>query len=167
MTMALLDVGARIRDARTTHALTQAELARRAGLSRVTINRLENGLLADLGFEKVQAVADALGLTLVATPQAKGRGDILAMAARSGSVGFSTPLSTRELLDALLKGEAPKGKAPHLVRLFEDQPVAYVRRLLREVSRLAPAGRVAASFTKLAEDLGLSPELTRQCLMFD
>lgn len=165
--MALLNIGARIRDARTQHALTQAELARRAGLSRVTINRLENGLLADLGFEKVLAVANVLGLTLVATPLEKGRGDILAMAARSGSVGFSSPLSTRELLDALLKGEAPKGKAPHLVRLFEDQPIGYVRRLLRDVSRLAPPGRVAASFGRLASDLGLSSELARQCLMFE
>src|SRR2546426_4211987 len=62
--MRLQEIGSAIRTARSAGGLTQAELADRAGLSRTTLNQLENGLFPDIGVKKVQNVLDLLGLDL-------------------------------------------------------------------------------------------------------
>ncbi len=50
-----------LRRAREAALLTQAELAKRAGVQRVTVNRLETGLTA-ARFRTVRRLAEALGL---------------------------------------------------------------------------------------------------------
>ncbi len=68
-----------VRDPRRTHALealrvntivaraqarlSQGDLAKRSGVSRPTISRIERGA-ADVGVDAVQRIADALGLTV-------------------------------------------------------------------------------------------------------
>jgi transcriptional regulator with XRE-family HTH domain len=42
--------------------LSQSELARRAGIARVTVNRLENGQSDAVTFATVNALAEALGV---------------------------------------------------------------------------------------------------------
>ncbi|NMM76540.1 transcriptional regulator [Rhodococcus sp. SRB_17] len=54
--------------ARKAHHLTQAELAERAGLSRMTVQRLEGGSL-DPRLSTLQEMARVLGLELVAVPR--------------------------------------------------------------------------------------------------
>ena len=49
---------------RRTLRLTQAALAQRARVGRVTIDALENGRLGELGFTKVARILAALGLEL-------------------------------------------------------------------------------------------------------
>ncbi len=44
--------------------LSQAALARRAGVSRATLDALENGRAGELGFSKVTRLLAALGLEL-------------------------------------------------------------------------------------------------------
>jgi HTH-type transcriptional regulator/antitoxin HipB len=58
-----------IRGARKQAGLTQAELARRLGMSRATISQLENGVIADLGIRKLAKIADRLGLEMVVRPR--------------------------------------------------------------------------------------------------
>ena len=53
-----------IRDAREKSDLTQAELARRLGMSRATISRLENGTIEELGVRKLALLCDRLGLVI-------------------------------------------------------------------------------------------------------
>jgi len=53
--------------ARKANHLTQAELAERAGLSRMTVQRLEGGSL-DPRLSTLQEMARVLGLELVAVP---------------------------------------------------------------------------------------------------
>lgn len=53
--------------ARKAMQLTQAELAERAGLSRMTVQRLEGGSL-DPRLSTLQEMARVLGLELVAVP---------------------------------------------------------------------------------------------------
>lgn len=44
--------------------LTQSELARKASLSRATIDALENGRAGELGFSKIAKLLSTLGLEL-------------------------------------------------------------------------------------------------------
>lgn len=44
--------------------LSQAELAQKAGVSRATVDALENGRIGELGFSKVSRLLAALGLEL-------------------------------------------------------------------------------------------------------
>jgi transcriptional regulator with XRE-family HTH domain len=69
----LIDVGSEIAKCRRSLKLTQAELARRAGLSRATVDALENGRTGELGFSKVTRLLAALGLELRVQPASNRR----------------------------------------------------------------------------------------------
>jgi len=58
---------------RNAQRLTQAELARRARIGRSTLDTLENGRTAELGFGKVGRILAALGLTLKLAEANRGR----------------------------------------------------------------------------------------------
>ena len=60
----LISIGERIVERRKTLKLSQAELARKAGVSRATLDALENGRAGELGFSKVTKLLAALGLEL-------------------------------------------------------------------------------------------------------
>jgi transcriptional regulator with XRE-family HTH domain len=69
--MDLAAIGSKIQAKRIQAGLLQDQVAKLSGLSRVTINQLENGTLKDLGFAKLKAVLDILGMD-VDTPVAAG-----------------------------------------------------------------------------------------------
>jgi transcriptional regulator with XRE-family HTH domain len=60
----LISLGRTIAERRKTLKLSQAELSRKAGLSRATLDALENGRAGELGFSKVARLLAALGLEL-------------------------------------------------------------------------------------------------------
>jgi transcriptional regulator with XRE-family HTH domain len=60
----LISIGEHVAAQRKNLKLTQAELSRRAGISRATLDALENGRAGELGFSKVTKVLAALGLEL-------------------------------------------------------------------------------------------------------
>jgi transcriptional regulator with XRE-family HTH domain len=60
----LISIGGQIAERRKTLKLTQAELSRKAGVSRATLDALENGRAGELGFSKVTRLLTALGLEL-------------------------------------------------------------------------------------------------------
>lgn len=53
---------------RKKRQLTQASLAERAGISRATLDALENGRLGELGFSKLSKVLTVLGLEMAIQP---------------------------------------------------------------------------------------------------
>jgi len=63
--LALTDIGSRIAIARKGRKLSQKELASRAGISRATLEALENGRARELGFSKLTRILAVLGLDLV------------------------------------------------------------------------------------------------------
>lgn len=67
--MDFAQTGTMIRDARKQAGLTQAELARRLGMSRATISQLENGVIGDLGIRKLAQIGDRLGLEIAIRPR--------------------------------------------------------------------------------------------------
>jgi transcriptional regulator with XRE-family HTH domain len=60
----LISIGGRISERRRALKLSQAELAHKAGISRATLDALENGRAGELGFSKVTRLLSALGLEL-------------------------------------------------------------------------------------------------------
>jgi transcriptional regulator with XRE-family HTH domain len=60
----LISLGGQIAERRKRLKLSQTELSRRAGLSRATLDALENGRAVELGFSKVTKLLAALGLEL-------------------------------------------------------------------------------------------------------
>lgn len=62
--MDLFEISERVREQRKALGLTQAELAERAGISRVRVSQLEAGAHFDMRFSTVMAVLEALDLTL-------------------------------------------------------------------------------------------------------
>jgi len=69
----LISVGTRIAEQRRSLKLTQAELSRQAGVSRATVDALENGRAGELGFSKVTKLLAALGLELEVQPAGSNR----------------------------------------------------------------------------------------------
>src|SRR2546425_8104831 len=113
--MRLQEIGSAIRTARSAGGLTQAELADRAGLSRTTLNQLENGVFPDIGVKKVQDVLDLLGLDLSVEKAPRKRGpDFVRMACTSASVRYRQPLTEHELVHALLSAKISRNRRPHL-----------------------------------------------------
>ena len=60
----LVSIGNQIAQRRKTLKLSQAALARKAGVSRATLDALENGRAGELGFSKLTKLLTALGLEL-------------------------------------------------------------------------------------------------------
>jgi len=62
-------LGNAIRETRRRRKLTQAALAKAAGIGRSTLSQIENGSVSDIGIRKVIRVLDYLGLELTTRPQ--------------------------------------------------------------------------------------------------
>ena len=67
------DLSALVRGTRTDHGISQDELARRAGVSRKTVNEVERGV-SDPRLSNLLAILDALELTLSARLARGGEG---------------------------------------------------------------------------------------------
>jgi len=141
--MDLQQCGRRVREQRLRSGLLQAQLAGLVGLSRVTINQLENGTLNDIGYSKLKAVFDVLGLRL-GLDRKRGMVSGLAMTARSISAGFHDPMPPALLRESLLTGRAPEQFRPHLTTLLDVTPLPLVLRAIAEVAATKAEARQVA-----------------------
>ncbi len=74
------DLGKRIAAARKVAKSSQSELARKAGVSRATIDLLENGRAHEIGYSKLSRILAAVGLELrlqAMTPERPTLDDLL------------------------------------------------------------------------------------------
>jgi transcriptional regulator with XRE-family HTH domain len=60
----LISIGHQIAERRKTLKFSQTKLASKAGVSRATLDALENGRAGELGFSKLTKLLTALGLEL-------------------------------------------------------------------------------------------------------
>lgn len=156
--MLIAQLGSHIRQARKARGLTQAALARGAGISRETLVKLESGLARDLGVAKILRLLGIVGLEiLVVDAPMKAGTDYVALAASAASTGFRERLAEDELVRALLSGVPTAGRRPHLRRLLEDSPAQLVRGLVKQVAAWAKPGRVEKNLAALAKKLDLRP----------
>jgi transcriptional regulator with XRE-family HTH domain len=143
------EIGFAVRSARVARGWTQTDLARAAGLSRITVNQLENGVCTDLGLRKALAVLAALGLELQIRG-ARQREDPIAAACAL------TKLSEAELVHALLTGKVRPQVRPRLRKLLKAPPALW-RALAEELGKSAERGLFAdnaQTFAVLLESAG-------------
>lgn len=65
--MDLPEIGTRIQASRKSHGLSQKALAERAGVSRYTVVKLENGQASDVQLKTLLAILGELHLTVAVT----------------------------------------------------------------------------------------------------
>ena len=158
--MRLQELGYEIRRARLASGLTQAQLASAAGLTRTTLNQLENGVFPDLGVRKVQAILEKLGLALSIQPAGKRhRPDFIRMACTTANVSYKSALTEDELIQALLTGKIPPRRRPHLRTLLDEATPAQLVGLVSEVSQWAKPGRVEKNISKIAAEIGSTAKI--------
>lgn len=131
--MNLAQIGGEIHSKRIQAGLLQEQVAKFAGLSRVTINQLENGTLKDLGYTKLKAVMDVLGLDME-TIQPSGLKSALTVAARSISTSYRDVMTSDMLATALRSGQAPEQYQPHLMALLDEIPLPVVVKAVGEAA---------------------------------
>lgn len=68
MTAMLSNLAERLADRRERLGMTYPSLAERSGVSEPTVKRVLAGRIAEASFENVAAIADALGMPLMADP---------------------------------------------------------------------------------------------------
>lgn len=164
----LAEISQAIKTRRSDMGLTQSRVASLSGLSRVTINQIENGTIKDLSLTRTARLLDALGLTLEISPARPDKAvarrqttPALVLAARTASVSYRAVLPPELLRSALLGHEIPLEFQPHLNTLLEEASVALLSRLVDELhkdSGIAPA-ELWARMRSTALSLGSRREL--------
>jgi len=71
--LSLTSIGDQVAGHRKKLKVSQAELARKAGISRATLDALENGRARELGFSKLTRLLTTLGLELKLQPASSQR----------------------------------------------------------------------------------------------
>jgi len=125
--------GIRIHARRTALGLSQDRLAKLCGLSRATVNQLENGTLVDLGAAKLLALLALLGLELDARRKPAPR-DALALLSQTASVSYRRVLQPAELAHALAQGDLPEAITPHIATLLDEAPLALILAAVEQVA---------------------------------
>ena len=132
--MTLHDLAPIIHARRTALGLSQDRLAKLCGLSRATVNQLENGTLVDLGAAKLLALLALLGLELNAHRKPAPL-DALALLSQTASVSYKRVLQPAELARALAQGDLPEAITPHIATLLDEAPLALVLAAVEQAAR--------------------------------
>lgn len=138
--MNLADIGHLVHQRRTALGLSQGRLADLAGLSRATINQLENGALVDLGATKLIALLDLVGIHLDACTR-KGQRHALLALSQTASVSYKTVLDPEALAAALVDGDLPAQIIAPVATLLDEAPLSLIVAAVEEVaaqSHLSP-----------------------------
>jgi transcriptional regulator with XRE-family HTH domain len=152
--MQLREVGMHVHDRRKEIGLSQAQLAKLAGLSRTTVNQLESGALEDLGYTKVNHLLGILGLSFDAKERLK-KSPALKMAAQTASTSYKKILTADVLKNILKSGVVPDDFKPHVMTLLDETPLQLVVSAIHEASieTDTPAKTVMKHVSAMAKDL--------------
>jgi transcriptional regulator with XRE-family HTH domain len=132
--MHLQDLALIVQSRREALGLSQDRLAKLCGLSRATVNQLENGSLVDLGAAKLLALLSLLGIAL--DVQAKpAKTNALALLSQTVSVSYREALKPAELSRALVDGHLPGAITPHVATLLDEAPLPLIMGAVEQVAR--------------------------------
>ena len=156
----LVEFGQALKTRRAEIGLTQTQVATLSGLSRQTVSQLETGAAPDLGINKVDKLASALGLALrldlnIATTKRRPRVAALQRAARSGNVSYRSTLTEGQLKKILMKGHAPSHLEPHVHAILVDAPASLLASVADQVHQETGLDRkdVWSNYKRLAEQV--------------
>ena len=122
----LLWIGPAVHQRRQALGLTQAALARLAGVSRATVNGLERGSLANLSLRRLGQLLQVVGLRLQWEPLPPPSDRALVMAAHTCSVSYAQVLPPAVLAAALVSGDLPQAYMAHMVNFVDEAPLPLV-----------------------------------------
>ncbi|MDD2818559.1 MAG: helix-turn-helix transcriptional regulator [Candidatus Nanopelagicales bacterium] len=138
--MNLVEIGNGLREARLSAGLSQADIASMAGVSRATLNALENGR-GDISSLTLLKVADLLSVSISLTPQKptvrSWATSAIEMAAASASVSYASVLPSKQLATALLTGTIDNQWMPHIAHFVDEQSNQMIIRVVRDVAASA------------------------------
>lgn len=153
--MRLHEIGHVVAQRRAELQLTQAQLAKLAGLSRLTINQLEAGKLKDLGVTKLLALLSVLGFDFSLQERKSDRGLFKAMVA--ANISYRQSVTEDELADAFASGELPRRLESPVSAILDEAPVPTVVSAVEEAAarRGVPPKRVWKHLAHWSRDLRL------------
>lgn len=147
-----MELGSTIRAARVASGISQAQLARIAGISRATLNYAEQGRSA-LGADALLRILPPLGLSIMST-STTDQSDQQAVEhlASSASVSYKDTIPAVEVQRALVTGNFDHRWLPHIATIVDEASDAMLLRAVREVSAASskPAATVWRNLKKLA-----------------
>ena len=149
------ELGPAIRVGRKAHRLTQGVLAQEAGLSRTTLNQLENGTFPDIGVKKLMAILKKLDLSLeIVQASEKPPPDFLKMAATSANVSFKETLTPEKLSNIIVTGRVPPNFRPHMRVILDELPPSVLRGLVNSLGQWTKPSEVQRKLRLIAADIG-------------
>ncbi|VWB52992.1 XRE family transcriptional regulator [Burkholderia lata] len=157
--MQLFEIGQAVAKRRAELDLTQAQLAKLAGLSRLTVNQLESGKVKDLGVNKLIPLLSVLGIELLALPRQPQNG--LYKAVVSSNVSYKGELTERLLADALATGRIPTGYESQFSVILDEVPLPVVVKAAEEAAERSgtPLRTIWKNLAAWSKDLHLYREV--------
>lgn len=164
---ALHEMASAVKARRDEMGLSQERLAQLSGLSRTTVNQLEQGSISDLSINRASRLLAVLGINLQLAgarrerPARRASMTPLERAAVSASVSFRDEVTAQQL-KAILKGKPSSPRLqPHLRSLLEDAPVSLLAAVARQLEDQdsVPAPMTWKRMRDLARDLRGSRDL--------
>jgi transcriptional regulator with XRE-family HTH domain len=120
--------------------LTQTALSKLSGLSRATINQLENCSINDLSLTRVAKLLGTLGLSVTVSaprtqshPNPKTKSSALDIAARTSSVSYRVAITADQLREFFTTDNVPASWSPHVFTLLEEAPVSLLASVVEEL----------------------------------
>ena len=136
----LQELGIAVKTRRADMGLTQAALARISGLSRSTVNSLENGAIKDLSVNRAHKLLEVIGLSLSIPevhPRTRragtARSPALEVATRTANVSYKSQVTGAQIRTALLKGEVPASAFANVRALLDEAPVSMLARVVEQI----------------------------------
>jgi len=152
--MELVELGATIRRARLASGISQAQMARMAGVSRATINYAETGRSA-IGADALLRILPPLGLSIAPTRSVAGRADrpAVELLATSASVSFKETIPAAEVERALVTGTFADPWLPHIAAIIDEASTSLLLRAVREIAAQTslPAATIWRNLRSLAQ----------------
>lgn len=150
--MDLATLGSTIKTQRQLLGLSQEQVSKLAGVSRVTVNQLENATITDLGVAKVFHLLDSLGIGVSASVPRVPK-SALKIAAQTASTSYKDAISAEDLKRILQMGELPEKYVPHILTLLDETPLPIVLAAAREAaSEGIPLKRIFSNLRKYAAE---------------
>ena len=152
----LVTIGSKIRRVRTAGGLSQAALAKRAGVSRATINAIENGSVKEIGVNRLMEIVR----TTDAIPPVMKESGRKAGARKSETLGLSLPYdwSNSGICDEVLIDRViERGIFEDIVRVSAAYGVSNVAGRIKAFAGKNPAA--AKSLNRMLGNLERAAEL--------
>ncbi len=137
---AIQELSSSVSTRRSDMGLTQTTLAKLSGLSRATVNQVENGTINDLSLTRVSKLLGVLGLFItIATPRPQhlknrvAKSSALDLAARTAGVSYRLAMSADQLRDSLSSGSVPPELTPHVYTLLDEAPVSLLAAVVEQL----------------------------------